>query len=97
MLFTMPTTWEILSITSFTAPHVGEYPNVAARDFFRVVVLGHPLQDVVRLDEAAQSVDALVQVVLDLIKVTVVAVRDLRRDVALGIRSMYWRRRSKDR
>ena len=35
-------------------------------------------------DHAVQSVDALVEVVLDLVEVAVVAVGDLRRDVALG-------------
>ncbi len=49
-----------------------------------IVVIGHPLQDGIRLDQPSKPVDAGVQVVLDLVEIAAVVFGDLRRDVALG-------------
>ncbi len=57
---------------------------VLAFNLVRVVVERHPLEDAVRLYEAAQTIDARVEVVLDGAEVAAVFGRDLGRDNAPG-------------
>src|SRR5512145_1858104 len=51
---------------------------------FRIIIDGHGLQDVAGFNQAAQAVNALIEVVLDFIEITVVAVGDFRRNIAFG-------------
>ena len=66
-----------------SARNIREDPRILSLHCAAVVVDRHPLQNGICLHQTAQPIDAGVQVVLDLVKVAVVAVGDLGRDVTL--------------
>ena len=69
--------------------YVGEYADVAANDPLRIVVHSHSLQGRIRLHEAAQTLDALVQAVFEVVKIALVRVGDLEGIVPLPMLFTY--------